>query len=198
MASYTQALASNGDSKSWIKQSLIIQEIIPLLRRRGVAIDCGAHWGIWARELSKHFVKVIAVEPVQEHYEVLLDDLPENVEPIRMAISDRDEWVNMRKAGVSSHVMNQEDEKSERILAGILDRWTFLHPNFLKLDLEGYEFRALWGARTMFSDAQKPQVVCIEAKGHHKRYGDPDPRILLEHWGYKLQLKWKPDEVWVL
>ena len=37
----------------------------------GVAVDCGAHVGLWSRDLENYFDKLYCFEPVKEFFECL-------------------------------------------------------------------------------------------------------------------------------
>jgi hypothetical protein len=51
-------------------------ELLPADRRR-VAVDVGAHIGLWSRWLVKYFQSVRAFEPIDEHAELFLENVPQ-------------------------------------------------------------------------------------------------------------------------
>lgn len=54
-----------------------------------LAIDVGAHCGIFSRHFAQHFVKVLAFEPVPELRQCLALNTPANVEIMPYAVSDQ-------------------------------------------------------------------------------------------------------------
>jgi FkbM family methyltransferase len=126
-----------------------LEEALRYVRRWTVAIDGGANVGAYSRVMMQRFDRVLAFEPAPDTYAALARNLEEwgasNVEPRQQALSDRAESVRLaappRRRSLSRAVVGVGDIPAVRI-----DELGLPDLAFLKLDLEGYESRALGGA----------------------------------------------------
>jgi hypothetical protein len=87
---------------------------------------------------------------------------------------------------------DQQDKAKTFVEMATLDSQG-LTPSYLKLDLEGYEFRALQGARE--SVMRGRPVIVVEHSGHGTRYQSPGLDKFFRPMGYELQ-KDGDDQVW--
>lgn len=118
------------------------------ISRYGVAIDGGANYGSWSRHMATTFKKVIAFEPVNNIFECLKKNTSEyeNVALYKNAIGDSNKKVNV---GIGKAFYNHGcytvtgDGEMDMITIDSLNLETL---DFLKLDLEGFEYYALQGA----------------------------------------------------
>lgn len=126
-----------------------------------VVVDAGANVGLYALcALRQGVSKVIAIEPVAANVECLRRNLADEVAAGRVIICakglwDRDDFLEMhldpRNATAHSFVIGSRERKSTRLPVTTLDRlvkeldlkWI----DFIKMDIEGAEQRALIGAR---------------------------------------------------
>lgn len=131
--------------------------------RFDVAIDGGAHQGIWARHLLRCFKRVIAFEPVESnraHISIEAEVYPH-------ALGDKRGKVGMVPGPENTgqyHVIGVGHTEMRT-----LDSFGFTACDFLKLDVEGMELHALKGAEALLK-ACRP-VVMIEENGLCERYG---------------------------
>jgi FkbM family methyltransferase len=145
-----------------------------------VAVDGGAHVGSWTRHLSYKFDLVAAFEPNHHNFECLVLNTLEcnNVVLSRVGLSDMDEEVALAHGNNSGcwHAVKGKGVKLSPLPDyGALD--------FVKLDLEGYEEKALIG---MLSQLQKYRpVVLIEEKDLPHQPLNYSARLLLQNLGYK-------------
>lgn len=136
--------------------------------RRGrmrVAVDVGAHIGLWSFNLAPAFESVHAFEPVAAHracFErncvglMLADKL--TLHPIALGMQEG--TVSIKTAPTSSGdswVSGDGD-----IPMRTLDSFAFEHVDFIKIDCEGYEENVLRGAVATI-DAWRP-VIMVEQK----------------------------------
>lgn len=147
------------------------------------ALDIGAHRGIWTRELLKHFKQVRAFEPVEQ----LFRQIPHNnasCVAYNVACGNR--------PGTCDIVPGPRNTGQGSVTAGlstpivVLDNFLpKLNPTFIKIDVEGFEFNVIKGAREMIMRS-KP-VIFIEENGLGKKYGHYHDRAsaLLQRWGMK-------------
>lgn len=127
-----------------------------------VAVDGGAHRGIWTVKLLRCFERVWAFEPHPPHFA----KLPSGSTNILGALGEGG------KAGLAAgdendgqYYLNGEGETN--ILA--LDSFDLPDCGFLKLDVEGYEYFALRGAEQTIRKFRP--VILLEENGLCERYG---------------------------
>ena len=136
------------------------------------AVDGGAHIGTWSVRMAASFQRVLAFEPARDSFECLCANTAElaNVEEIpsalgvsRMFAAMRDDPLRVGNTG-ARFVGDGDDILIER-----LDDYALADLDFLKLDLEGYEYFALLGAEKTVRRCRP--VVMIEDKDFGNRYG---------------------------
>lgn len=147
------------------------------------AIDIGANVGMWSRELSRHFKKVYAFEPVKEFGDCLVKNVPENVTLIRKGLSNV-----IGQAGMYKTTENCGESfivEGSGIELVRLDDFNFKDVGLIKIDVEGFElFVVQGGVHTLLDNSP---VICVEDKKHSEKYGIPQGKVLeeLEKLGYK-------------
>lgn len=156
-------------------------------KRRRLAIDVGAHVGLWARVLASHFGRVIAFEPMSDIADCFDVNLAAatNVTLDRRALGD--------VAGMGRIKAMQPDIASGRIGAGgemirivTLDEVDPQGVDLIKIDVEGYDLKVLLGGERVIR-RDKP-VVVIEQKGRSEAFGARrrEGSELLEQWGARV------------
>lgn len=147
------------------------------------ALDIGAHRGIWTKEMTRYFTEVHAFEPVQKLY----DKIAANgltCHKYNVACGDKPGYCSI-KPGPRNTGQGSVDGGGE-IPVVVLDSFLpKVKPDFIKIDVEGFEFNVLRGARNMIMK-HKP-VIFIEENGLGKKYGHYDDRAsaLLQRWGMR-------------
>lgn len=145
--------------------------------KRGLAIDCGAHRGITTRFLKQHFAQVVAIEP-QAHLaaQIVADQV------INAAVSYEPGLCGLEDGRWNTGQCHVAEGDSTDVIT--LDSLG-LAPDFIKIDIEGYEFNALLGGVKTIQE-HKP-VIMLEENGNNRRYGIDDNacKALLESWGYE-------------
>ncbi len=153
-----------------------------------IAVDGGAHRGIWTRILSERFSYVFAFEPITDNFLKIPDF--DNVNKINCALGDEE--------GTFCMAPGKHNTGQWHIGLGLnstavvrLDSYK-ISPDFIKLDIEGYELFALKGAEKTIE--HKPAIM-LEMNGLSERYGytDDDLRAYLSNLGYKEAGKWNKD-----
>ena len=139
--------------------------------RRRVAVDVGAHVGLWTRVLALDFAAVECFEPVADHracwrenirvpharlHECALGAEPGMVTMHTGPSSSGDTWVNPKITGGT-------------VPRRTLDSFAFPVVDFLKIDCEGYELRVLEGARETLARC-RPTVIVEQKPGHGTKY----------------------------
>lgn len=154
---------------------------------RRVAIDVGAHVGLWSMQLVKQFQQVFAFEPVIEHITCLVRNVPQTEPAFKVfpyALGNYDGGVKMEPESDESsggyHVqarlaVGDEFNATIRRLDGFADEWPAV--DFLKIDVEGFELFVLEGGEKTIR-THRP-VICIEQKPKRKP-GDRADRYRVE------------------
>ena len=164
-------------------------EVMPHISKWDVALDVGAHVGIWSTRLAQKFKRVISFEPVPKHIECWKQNMSK-------FISEHSEWGNVStletvalghengtapmkvpnttNSGMASlvyEVFNQrtgdrwvqpEWETFPEIVVETrtLDSYEFDQLDFIKIDVEWFELRVLQGAENTIRK-HKP-IIYIE------------------------------------
>ena len=191
-------------------------EVMPHVSNRDVALDIGAHVGIWSMRLAQNFKRVIAFEPVPKHIECWKKNMSN-------FISEQSEWGNIStletvalghengtatmkvpnttNTGMASLVHESNQKTGDRwvqpewetfpniqVKTKTLDSYEFHQLDFIKIDVEWFELRVLQGAENTIRK-HKP-IIYIEM---HDTEGfnfmknlDLDYRILYSHGADRL------------
>lgn len=168
--------------------------------RRNLALDIGAHVGLWTWLLAREFEKVIAFEPVHDFADCLEMNCQEhpNVEIRRYGIGDSirevDIVVEKENTG-SSHIMPlgvkpHQVDNSIRTRIYPLNQVIDLTVDFMKIDVEGSELLVLRGATGIIEDS-KPVIILEQKPRNAERYGFGQLEALryLEKRGYEKVLE---------
>ena len=154
-------------------------------KNRRTAVDGGAHVGSWTKVLNKQFDRVIAFEPSKDNYRCLQKNV-EGAEIYNKAVGESFRQVDIEITDPQNTGQNHVKE-GEGIEMVPIDSLNLDNVDFLKLDVEGYEYNALLGASETLKRCNP--VVLIEVNGLAQRYGfnDEDAKEYLVSLGYKLQ-----------
>lgn len=170
-----------------------LEAALPYAKQKRLAIDVGAHVGLWTRVLAMHFKQVIAYEPVPEHascLEMNTADLPHVVRVIDCAlgangcIASMETTVgNSGNAHIGTNV-HPDRVVPVRALDEVLNPDLHVLVDFIKIDVEGYEYEVVLGAREVIKRA-KPVMVVEQKPGNAERYGIKTGGVLalLKSWG---------------
>ncbi len=163
-----------------------------------VAIDGGAHLGVWTKFYSEFFDVVHAFEPSDDTFDKLVLNLCgfPNVSCHHRALFDADGHGEVVGKKSWSRRVVLADGESFNLRS--LDSFGFASCGLLKLDLEGAELLALHGADTLVRRF-KP-VIVVEVKGRTAgKYGwkpaDLDRWLLAKT--YRLLMSNHPNRVYV-
>lgn len=166
-------------------------------RQQRVAVDVGAHVGLLSFWMVRDFAQVVAFEPVREHRECWLSNVPwrEDADQLHAcALGAREGAVRMETPTGSSggtRVAGPGD-----IPMHTLDSFALPTIDLLKIDCEGFELDVLEGARETIARCRPVVVVEQRAKQvasfHH---GAVDAVKLLQRLGAALVWTDKSDYV---
>jgi FkbM family methyltransferase len=166
---------------------------LPFCRQRRVALDIGAHIGLWAVQLDPVFDMVHAFEPQAESFDALIENVGgKGVIVHHCAVSDKSGVVWIGEIGLAAHVVDAGTPKAIQVPAVTLDQLELIDVDFIKIDVEGYETFVLRGGENTIR-RDRP-VIVIEQK-HERRYGLKDRAAvdLLKSWGASVEWRKKND-----
>lgn len=158
--------------ENWRYQGEKLDAALKYARRFDVAVDVGAHCGLWSKELIKKFSRVVAFEPMGVHRECFVKNVEGNFEIYPYALGDKTGKVkltwNPDSTGDTRIHHNGQHEVEMKRLDDI-----YIGPcDFLKIDTEGYEEFVLRGATALLR--HKPVVVVEQKPNKAKEYGLKD------------------------
>jgi FkbM family methyltransferase len=159
--------------------------------RRGLAVDVGAHVGLWTRILAMEFAAVVAIEPMAEHADCLRLNTAHqpNVTLHELALGDDLTGGRLSLERSEGIATARVSVFGDCVPASRLDDLGLSGVDFLKIDCEGFEvFVVRGGEETIRRD--RPTVVIEQKKGRVSRYGvDRLAGVaLLRSWG--AEVKW--------
>ena len=139
---------------------------------RRVAVDVGAHVGLWSMDLVKRFERVIAFEPVRAHRACFERNVPDRDRVKLYACALGRE---AGTAGLSNDPLSSGDTHLQGAGETPVCAFDDLLPeidrvDFVKLDCEGYELFALHGMRRMLERC-RPAVIVEQKPGKAQKYG---------------------------
>lgn len=174
-----------------------LQAALEHVKQRRTALDIGMHVGLWAMHLVKEFDHVIGFEPVAEHRECLHKNLEgvKNYNVYYAALGNREGPVGLHHLAGSTG-STQVNENGTGAWMYRLDDYQFKDIDFIKIDVEGYEYFVVEGAEQTIKK-HRP-VIILEQKGtkpekldyRTERYA---ARNRLLTWGMKQYFEIKGD-----
>ncbi len=159
-----------------LKRRKSMDWVIKNWKRREAVVQAGGSYGVWPKELAKHYELVYSFEPEPTSFYFLCKNCPElNIIKLQMALGDIAGFVSMNRMNDTSHTVNN---KGRSIPIVPIDNFRFQQCDALLLDVEGYELYALMGAANTI--ARYRPIILIEDR---KDY--PIPAVTwLEKRGY--------------
>lgn len=158
------------------------------VKKFGTAIQAGGNVGVWPKAMSKRFSHTITFEPDSKNYTCLLYNLRQEIElekvtAFRAALGDTVGTVGLATdpKNIGAHYINGKGS----IPIFKIDELSLSSLDFICLDIEGYELKALQGAAD-YIQRFRP-VIQIEDKGLSVKYGvqkGDAGRWLAEEFGY--------------
>lgn len=156
-------------------------------KARRVAVDVGAHVGLWSYWMARDFESLIAFEPMAEHRACWQENMKAftntRLEACALGAEHRQVYVRRRTPGSSgdtgvdpvaelSSLRASVDTEGEMVEQKMLDDFKLEIVDFLKMDCEGYEVFVVRGGVDTLSRC-KPCII-VEQKpetGLVQRYG---------------------------
>ncbi len=150
-------------------------------KRLRQAVQAGGNIGVWPRRLAQVFELVITFEPDEMSLDCLWHNVPENVTTHPMALGADIKRCGIKHRGLGSHRVRE----GENVPMTTVDSMKLLYLDFLQLDVEGYEWHALQGARESIERCRP--LIQVELRGFTEKYGKTDDhvRAFLHSLGYR-------------
>lgn len=169
-------------------------------KNNGIALDVGCHVGSWSIEMAKHFTLVYAFEADIDNFEYLIRNTVgiKNINCENIAIGEKNGFCEVLK-GERNSGQSYIGRGDRGVRLSKLDNiFPKQNIDFLKVDVEGYEYMVFSGAEKLLrrSDA----VIIWENNGlSEKRYGISADLIkaTLEEYGYRHKETVHYDEIWI-
>ena len=197
-------LTENYRQGGWHLERLheIVQIVKDVVGTDGLAIDGGTHAGSWTRVMAEHFNEVQSFELSPSNYACLVRNIEDwglhNVSSHNVGLGDIDESVGLGRD--TKHTGNTAGiciEGTGNCAVTSLDKFELKNVKFLKLDVEGYEEKAMVGARKMIKSSRP--LIMIEHKPRlSEKYGSRTGDLnFLERMQYTEIGKWTSDRLFI-
>ena len=163
-----------------IKHVRSLEWAVSRCRQQRTAVQAGGNIGLWPRRLSENFDRVITFEPDDISRECLRMNVPVSVEVHTQALGAVVGVCGLMRESLGSHHVI----KGDTIEVTTVDTLGLNDLDLLQLDIEGYEYHALFGAIETLIRCRP--VIQVEMRGFTDRYssGDDDIHRLLARFGY--------------
>lgn len=172
--------------------------------RRRVAVDVGAHVGLWAMHMVKDFERVVAFEPVPLHRRLFALNVPAGKYEIHACalgrVPGRVRITVPPGTTGSAHVVVGErlagEKRGPTVEAEVrtLDSFGLEAVDFVKIDVEGFELEVLRGAEATLLRC-RPYVIVEQKKNDERNFGRPKYEALawLEAMGWRRTFEYGGD-----
>jgi FkbM family methyltransferase len=180
-------------------QSQLRNESIKYVKKHNVALDIGAHIGIWSVALSKVFNQVHAFEVNPDTTPCLnLNIESRNIKNVLVhpfGLGESNYGIQLIPTQNKSMATFVIPESIGNIPIKSLDSLNIKNIDLIKMDVEGYESFVLLGGKSTIKK-YKP-IIVTEDKNLHKKYGDiPSPSEILINFGMTLIKKYRKDSIY--
>jgi FkbM family methyltransferase len=172
-------------SDYWAFEGLLFaDEYYPLkLNKNDIVLDVGANIGIFTLKVADKVAKVISIEPEPLNFKMLSRNIQlnglSNVILLNYAVSDRDEVVYFKDTGGTARVFTEGTPIKAKPLDDILEELGNPEVTILKMDIEGYESKAL----SAFRKHRTIRQMVIET---HSKQLTEDVIKILSKWGFQI------------
>jgi FkbM family methyltransferase len=157
--------------------------------RRRVAVDIGAHVGLWSFWMARDFEHVHAFEPHRDHQAIWLANMTArpNATLHGFALGSRSGHVDLidGEQSTGDTRVDPQPRASSDVPLRTLDSFGLEQVDLIKIDCEGFEEFIVDGARQTIAKSL-PALIVEQKPGHAQRYGLKESGAvdLLESLGY--------------
>jgi FkbM family methyltransferase len=176
-----------------------LELMLSVIKPGQTVLDLGAHLGTFSLAAAAAGCRVIAVEASPENVSLLRASAEKNrfhnLQVVHAAVSDRPGTLKFFSYGPYGHVATSENEaKSVEVRAlavdDLLAELGVKRVDFIKLDVEGSEIKAVDGMRKLLGGSEPP-IMVFESNGHTLNFYGRRPSELmraLERLGFEHHL----------
>lgn len=159
-----------------------VEWAIARCKQRRTVVQAGGNVGLWPRRLAEAFERVITFEPDAISRECMVANLPVPVDVRSEALGAHAGWLSFQRESLGSHHISPQGDSVPVTTVDALD---LADLDFLQLDVEGYEWHALKGARETLARCRP--LVQVELRNFTERFGKSDAAVreLLKSFGYQ-------------
>jgi len=160
------------------------------------AIDIGAHVGLWARGLTEKFNNVICFEPCADFIPYLVENAPK-AKIFNNALGEKEDTVKINMLNENTGASHIVRGATGDIPVLTLDSFNFNDVDFIKIDVEGYEYEVVKGGYETLK--RNHPVIIVEQKA---KYVVPEQgalaavRFLIQQLNYRVMGRVVDD--WIL
>ena len=143
-----------------------------LVAKGGVAVDVGAHMGLYSYVLSKICDTVEAFEPVPNNWHILRAYNAHNINVHDVALSSAEGKVTLNiptynNVLIYGHASLSNDfpaQKKIQVSIRKLDDYNFADVKFIKIDVEGHELEVIRGAKGTIAKWRPVMLIEIDQR----------------------------------
>ena len=157
--------------------------LLHYLKSSDLFIDIGANVGAYTVLASGEInAKSISIEPIPSTYRNLIDNiainhLDDKVTALNIGLGKEEASMKFTKSlDTVNHVAVEGEKDIIEVQVNTLDGICPSMPNFLKIDVEGFETEVLLGAAKVLA-SEELNAIIIELNGSGKRYGFDEDKI---------------------
>lgn len=148
-----------------------LRRAMEYVKHHRIAVDVGAHCGLWSMHLVRAFNMVHAFEPLDLHRRCFVLNVAPPYVLYERALGDLEGGVNIHTENTSSGDSYVSGEGTIRISSfDSIAELSESPVDFVKLDCEGYEYFALVGAKEMLQRC-KPCILVEQKPGKAQKFG---------------------------
>lgn len=159
-------------------QSQKLAAALKYCKQARTAVDIGAHCGLWTVQLGAYFHRVECFEPLPRHIECWHRNAAwkQSCHLHELALGEVSRSVDMEvieKLSGRSHVLERDGPYAMRTL----DSYGLTDVDLIKVDVEGYEYFVLKGARETL-ERNRPVMIVEQKPKHGGKYGLTDTQAV--------------------
>lgn len=164
-----QHMSMFAKKEGWTYQGEKFLEAMKWVKNRRVAVDVGAHCGLWSRMMAMAFDKIFAFEPIALHREAYAKNVQGDYEMFPYACGDKEGVVKIKTVPHSTGDSNIDKDGDTEVRLVRIDDVLETECDFLKIDTEGFEELVLIGAQKLLES--KPCVIVEQKPNKAQKYG---------------------------
>lgn len=176
-----------------------VDRMLEFVPKRGVCVQAGGAAGMWPAKLSQSFNTVYTFEPNAVLFYCLCRNAPQlNVVKFNAALGDKPGLIQVENPEKEWNYGSYYVSTGGAIPTMRIDDLALKELDFLLLDIEGYELRALVGAERTLARC-KPIIVVEAHDFQYWRFGDSLSKLqgFLKELGYRRRDEYRSPRDWL-